>query len=1127
MIKYPDSNTEKVCKYAKIAGLAEAGLSFLLIILLIATGRWTSSEPSVSTYAVMSVLIYICSMTSGILYAYTAHFGIREGYGVYFMGATIAGVAAIVCQGTICGIHLFTADQPLASFGSFYDILMILATILGALLMVSVARDAKRSFLEFRDSRIMCLCIAAMNLVCALLEILAGFTKGLSYPVWEYLGLFLITGVRWTIPAYMFLLCSRMNDPISEREQREAVEKEKEEKEKRQEEKKRKQQELRERQKQTLEKMTEAGKKKKSEGLQKNGNDGKGVTLSPASTKSDALKRAEETKAALDAKKAADAKAALEAKKAAEAKAAEDAKKAAEAKAAEDAKKADEAKAAEDAKKAAEAKAGEDAKKAAEAKAAEDAKKAAETKAAEAKSGDEPNRDSALSKKNRKDKKNKKKGKDTGRNEISESVITIKSKEEISTNPKDLEKFLQDAQEQEEQKERAVVWENAREKEREERAKEEAIERANEERLRHIREAEEQARREAEEQAAKEAAEKAEAERLAEEKRMAEQAAEESSRLKRDSKKNKKNKKKKDNAVSETVVNAVETANSVTASVEETVNAVAEETAKNAETEDTPRTETAAEREARMRNEQASEKQKLRDEINRRMSDKNPADNARNEQADDFGWNDLFSDATAEAASKAAQEAAIAAIRTNDDTEQELFSAKNDFTDGTDEQVKVVGEETGFTFAPTEYMKGSEDNSAKSLTDNDLFTKVEETNAEADEAPVSNANNAILQAMAYAAAESEADTGASDEKRRKEEQAAEAAKSSDDMEKAFISSLLGMNRGAKTEPEEEKETESFADAMAQMHAQADEAQAAADGFTAQAEEASLQTQSELEELSGSEELLEEAMQAALASVAGYTEDVSDNASEMTEEVAETVNNVAEAAFEEAAETVNNVAETAFEETAETVNNVAEAAYEETAETVNNVTETVSETADSLNDEILNDSGEQTPDSFAAAMAEALAMSKKATVTEKDPEPEPIVISDANDAILAAISSDRKRQQEKELARRAELLKAADEDDDDDYTIVSDDDDEFGIISDDDDDISDGPIVPEYLQKQVKLGNRPPKSVKPKMPTAPQPVQDVSQDDFSKRLKSLKMAYENDLITEEEFLEKKRQLLEQL
>jgi len=99
--------------------------------------------------------------------------------------------------------------------------------------------------------------------------------------------------------------------------------------------------------------------------------------------------KAEEAKAAEEARKAAAAKAAEEARKAAEAKAAEEARRVAEAKAAEEARKreearrAEEAKRAEEARKAAAAKAAERARKAAEAKAAEEARKAAAAKAAE------------------------------------------------------------------------------------------------------------------------------------------------------------------------------------------------------------------------------------------------------------------------------------------------------------------------------------------------------------------------------------------------------------------------------------------------------------------------------------------------------------------------------------------------------------------------------------------------------------------------------------------------------------------------------------------------------------------------------------------------------------------------
>ena len=88
-------------------------------------------------------------------------------------------------------------------------------------------------------------------------------------------------------------------------------------------------------------------------------------------------------------------------------------------------------------------------------------------------------------------------------------------------------------------------------------------------------------------------------------------------------------------------------------------------------------------------------------------------------------------------------------------------------------------------------------------------------------------------------------------------------------------------------------------------------------------------------------------------------------------------------------------------------------------------------------------------------------------------------------------------------------------------------------------VNDGPIVPEYLQKQTmamspeerarraaaraSVVRTAPKQQKP----APATSVDTSMDEFTKKLKALKMAYENELITEEEFTEAKKHLLELL
>ena len=82
-------------------------------------------------------------------------------------------------------------------------------------------------------------------------------------------------------------------------------------------------------------------------------------------------------------------------------------------------------------------------------------------------------------------------------------------------------------------------------------------------------------------------------------------------------------------------------------------------------------------------------------------------------------------------------------------------------------------------------------------------------------------------------------------------------------------------------------------------------------------------------------------------------------------------------------------------------------------------------------------------------------------------------------------------------------------------------------------MQDGPIVPEYLQKQSMEERARRAAAKAAVPkSAPKPAKqapqaDTSIDDFTKKLKQLKIAYENELITEEEYNEAKKHLLELL
>ena len=90
----------------------------------------------------------------------------------------------------------------------------------------------------------------------------------------------------------------------------------------------------------------------------------------------------------------------------------------------------------------------------------------------------------------------------------------------------------------------------------------------------------------------------------------------------------------------------------------------------------------------------------------------------------------------------------------------------------------------------------------------------------------------------------------------------------------------------------------------------------------------------------------------------------------------------------------------------------------------------------------------------------------------------------------------------------------------------------GEASEEEESEPEGPIVPEYLQQQaisVEERARRAAAKAAAAKSAPKPVKqaDTSIDDFTKKLKQLKVAYENDLITEEEYNEAKKHLLELL
>ena len=426
---------------------------------------------------------------------------------------------------------------------------------------------------------------------------------------------------------------------------------------------------------------------------------------------------------------------------------------------------------------------------------------------------------------------------------------------------------------------------------------------------------------------------------------------------------------------------------------------------------------------------------------------------------------------------------------------------------------------------------------------------------------ISNANQAILWALKHgnsfadaakaSAAEAEAKAKAEEEKAagklteelpKTEFAAAEAvgtfetaAESAAEAVKSAVEEFAG---------EEEEEPASFAEAMAEA-------------LASSGEETAAEAVDEPEPI-----VISDANSAILAAMeAARTRRMTETVAPVDEAAAETVKTPD--TFADAVPDLGwNIAET-VRETAEP----AESAAETIADTVTEIEETAEETSAAAAAE----AGEEIADSFAEAMESAEAaeeyISEELEAAEESFEEAADNAEEADDDFADALEAARERwanledddgesdeeesltedeydsteadepeseepefEEEAPEAAEAEFEVAETEADESEYEEAE---------TEEPEPVNDGPIVPVYLQKQTMAMSpeerarraaakasavrNAPKQQKP----APATSVDASMDEFTRKLKALKMAYENELITEEEFTEAKKHLLELL
>ncbi|MBO4627341.1 MAG: hypothetical protein J5645_05160, partial [Lachnospiraceae bacterium] len=211
---YPDTWTERSCKGIMIGGIAEAVIMLAVLVTTIVTKNLGQLHPT------LRLIAYACFIIGAAFYAYAAYIGMRPKFGQFFFYASIATCAGSALLGVDAAISFSMADQSGHILMKITQLLIIATSLSSAIFIAFVGDDARSQFYKLSDDRLMCAAIGILNVLSGFFAIICALADkgGSPMKIWEAIGFFFMTLIIYAIPVVFLYGCSRLTDPVTDRE---------------------------------------------------------------------------------------------------------------------------------------------------------------------------------------------------------------------------------------------------------------------------------------------------------------------------------------------------------------------------------------------------------------------------------------------------------------------------------------------------------------------------------------------------------------------------------------------------------------------------------------------------------------------------------------------------------------------------------------------------------------------------------------------------------------------------------------------------------------------------------------------------------------------------------------------
>ena len=211
---YPDKKTEMFCKGVFYGGIATAALSVIMAVLSVILGKYTG-------HAVIRALAYLGFAAGGGLFAYAARIGIRPKFCQFFSYACLA-VFIGGCAVAVDFAVLFGNTDPQFAMELILALFIFIIVALSAVFIFAlIGADAAKQFYELTRDRMLAIGICGSTAIAGLMAVILSIVSRpeVQAPaLWEAIGLFLCMGLAFGCPLALLLGCSRISDPITDKE---------------------------------------------------------------------------------------------------------------------------------------------------------------------------------------------------------------------------------------------------------------------------------------------------------------------------------------------------------------------------------------------------------------------------------------------------------------------------------------------------------------------------------------------------------------------------------------------------------------------------------------------------------------------------------------------------------------------------------------------------------------------------------------------------------------------------------------------------------------------------------------------------------------------------------------------